>query len=207
MPKKKLSTRELLIKVSGKLFADNGFKGTSIKMIASQSKQNIASVNYHFGSKENLYIEVLKVVLAAMGTLNDSEKKFRNKKEAIADVQEFISSLCHIFLNPEMPSWYGSLFNRAVNEPNPKFQKMVHEFIQPGMKRLQGIASTVKKDLAPEQAYLWACSVMGQIVLFVTNKKLVLITQKADNYTPEFVDSISNHITDMSVSYLLKEGK
>ena len=207
MPKRKLSTREQLIKVSGKLFADNGFKGTSIKMIASQSKQNIASVNYHFGSKENLYVEVLKVVLAAIGSQEEPETKYKNKKEAITDAQEFISSRCNIFLNPEIPAWYGALFNRAVNEPNPKFQKMVHEFIQPGMNRLQNIAQSVKKSLTDEQAYLWACSVMGQIVLFVTNKKLVLITQKTDNYTPEFVEAISNHITDMSISYLLKEGK
>jgi len=71
MKNKKVSTRQLLLETAGELFAENGMKGTSIKMIAEKSKQNIAAANYHFGSKKNLYIETLKFVVDKLGNSTD----------------------------------------------------------------------------------------------------------------------------------------
>ncbi|MEO0335539.1 MAG: TetR family transcriptional regulator [Pseudomonadota bacterium] len=51
----KLETKEKIISVAGELFSRFGFDGTSIRDIASQSGVNVASINYHFGSKGNLY--------------------------------------------------------------------------------------------------------------------------------------------------------
>lgn len=51
----KLETKDKIIKVASDLFSRFGYVGTSIREIASQSGVNVASVNYHFGSKGNLY--------------------------------------------------------------------------------------------------------------------------------------------------------
>uniref|UniRef100_UPI00248D5108 TetR/AcrR family transcriptional regulator n=1 Tax=Aeromonas taiwanensis TaxID=633417 RepID=UPI00248D5108 len=42
------------------LFAQHGFAGTSLRQVTSQADVNIAAVNYHFGSKENLVNEVFR---------------------------------------------------------------------------------------------------------------------------------------------------
>lgn len=57
---KDIETREKIVEISIGLFATNGYKGTSVREIAKQADVNIASVNYYFGSKSNLYLESIK---------------------------------------------------------------------------------------------------------------------------------------------------
>jgi AcrR family transcriptional regulator len=43
-----------IIQVAEKLFALDGFDGTSVRVIASQANVNVAMISYYFGSKERL---------------------------------------------------------------------------------------------------------------------------------------------------------
>lgn len=52
-------TKTRIMEVAFELFGKDGFEGTSIREIAKLSGSNIAGVNYHFKSKENLYWEVM----------------------------------------------------------------------------------------------------------------------------------------------------
>lgn len=38
-----------------KLFAENGFEGTSVRQICEEAGANVALVSYHFGGKENVF--------------------------------------------------------------------------------------------------------------------------------------------------------
>ena len=53
-------TKERILNVAERLFADRGFPATSLRDITSEASVNIASVNYHFGSKEALLAAVLE---------------------------------------------------------------------------------------------------------------------------------------------------
>jgi AcrR family transcriptional regulator len=50
----KTSTRQKILDAAEKLFADNGFDGTSLRMITAAAGANLAAVNYHFRSKDDL---------------------------------------------------------------------------------------------------------------------------------------------------------
>ena len=47
-------TRERILDVAEKLFSDNGFESTSLRMITAAADVNLAAVHYHFGSKAGL---------------------------------------------------------------------------------------------------------------------------------------------------------
>lgn len=55
-----IETKEKILNVARVLFADHGYEGTSIRDIAKAAEVNVASVNYYFSSKENLFLEILK---------------------------------------------------------------------------------------------------------------------------------------------------
>lgn len=42
-----------IFEVAERLFAENGYDGTSIRSIAKQADINIAMISYYFGLKEN----------------------------------------------------------------------------------------------------------------------------------------------------------
>ena len=54
------STREKLLESAAALFAQKGYHQTVISEICSAAETNIASVNYHFSSKEALYQEAFE---------------------------------------------------------------------------------------------------------------------------------------------------
>jgi AcrR family transcriptional regulator len=53
-------TRRHLIDAALSLFGEHGFRATSVRDIAAAAGANVAAVNYHFGSKENLYLAVFR---------------------------------------------------------------------------------------------------------------------------------------------------
>ena len=53
-------TKERILNVAERLFADRGFPATSLRDLTSEAGVNIASVNYHFGSKDALLAAVLE---------------------------------------------------------------------------------------------------------------------------------------------------
>lgn len=53
-------TKERLLQAGEQLFAESGFSGTSLRQLTQLANVNLAAVNYHFGSKENLIREVFR---------------------------------------------------------------------------------------------------------------------------------------------------
>jgi TetR/AcrR family transcriptional regulator, regulator of cefoperazone and chloramphenicol sensitivity len=50
-------TRERLLANAYRLFAEKGYQNTTIAEICERAETNIASVNYHFRDKANVYLE------------------------------------------------------------------------------------------------------------------------------------------------------
>lgn len=55
----RVDTKTRILDVAEQLFAEHGFNDTSLRMITSAAEVNLASVNYHFGSKKSLIQAVL----------------------------------------------------------------------------------------------------------------------------------------------------
>ncbi|MES2697942.1 MAG: TetR family transcriptional regulator, partial [Verrucomicrobiota bacterium] len=51
-------TRDRILDAAERLFGAHGFDGTSLRQITKSAEVNLAAVNYHFGSKEDLYAQV-----------------------------------------------------------------------------------------------------------------------------------------------------
>ena len=49
------NTRTRVLDAASKLFAEKGFRSTTVAAICKQANANIAAVNYYFGGKEDLY--------------------------------------------------------------------------------------------------------------------------------------------------------
>jgi len=53
-------TRQRLLEAAAEVFAQKGFWEATHAEICAKARANTAAVNYHFGSKENLYVEAWK---------------------------------------------------------------------------------------------------------------------------------------------------
>ncbi len=52
-------TRTALLAAARELFAEQGYDGASVRAITSRAGANLGAITYHFGSKEELYLDLL----------------------------------------------------------------------------------------------------------------------------------------------------
>lgn len=88
-------TKNRIIKVALELFSRDGFDAVSTRQIAKLAQCNIASLNYHFGTKKKLYyeclwqmepkdFEIVKSTLISAHDTNDLRIRLLNFCEAFA---------------------------------------------------------------------------------------------------------------------------
>ena len=54
------ATKQAVFNAAERLFALHGFQNVSVRDITAEAKVNLASVNYHFGSKDSLLFEIFR---------------------------------------------------------------------------------------------------------------------------------------------------
>jgi TetR/AcrR family transcriptional regulator len=62
-----LGSKDALFAAASEEFALHGFAGASVDAIATRAGINKAMIYYHFGSKQGLYVAILRAVFASMG--------------------------------------------------------------------------------------------------------------------------------------------
>ncbi len=87
-----------IIEIAEYLFSINGYHGTSIRDVIKKAKVNLAAVNYHFGSKESLYCEILRRRLRSMN--RDRLEKLGRAIELAGDQPIPLALIIDIFARP-----------------------------------------------------------------------------------------------------------
>ncbi len=59
-PEREAATKAAVLNAAERLFALNGFQSVSVRDITAEAGVNLASVNYHFGSKDALLFEIFQ---------------------------------------------------------------------------------------------------------------------------------------------------
>ena len=65
-PEAEAATKQLVFNAAERLFALHGFQNVSVRDITAEAGVNLASVNYHFGSKDALLFEIFRRRAAEM---------------------------------------------------------------------------------------------------------------------------------------------
>ena len=86
-------TRLALLDTAERLFAERGFKSTSLRAITSQAGVNLGAVNYHFASKDALILAVLTRRLQPLnahgnGLLDQLETEHKGKPIKVEKIME-----------------------------------------------------------------------------------------------------------------------
>jgi len=200
-------TKQALIVAAGELFAEHGLEGTSIRAIAEKGSANIAAINYHFGSKENLYTETLRFVVTqcarpcAQAAVQDPEwsKTPEGRSRMLeALVKERFTS----YLSPEQPRWYGRLFLRSMLDPTPSLEKVVKQVMLPEHEAMLEVLQRIRPGLTEDEARFWVFSLLGQIAFYVFSEAAIRMVLEEDVYDAHFLNAAARHVTQMMTTAL-----
>lgn len=218
MANEKIPTRDLLIEIAGELFAEYGYEGTSVKMIAEKSRQNIAAVNYHFGCKQSLFIETLKFVLGKIMTTPQAKKAGRGIKtgpererelehEHEHEFIEYVNERTRFLLSPKTPKWYGELVVRSVFATPAGAHEIEIDILSPDFNYLEDLARRYSSSLEQPAARRWAYSVIGQIFFYVMGRNMILLANNMPAYSEKFIAAVADQISETAIQWLKYQQK
>ena len=199
-------TRDKLIDAAGHVFAERGFRATTIREICKRAGANVAAVNYTFGDKMGLYTEVLRhsVRAAKTATMNVALDSSLSPEETIRGViRARLMSMCR----EELPDWHIRLVMHECSQPTGAMQRVVDEGMRPIYDRMKEAVGRVI-GLSPdhETTRLSVNSIVGQILFYTFSRPVLMHLQPELKLTPDQLERIAEHIADFSLAYLKKVG-
>ncbi|GAA0360903.1 TetR/AcrR family transcriptional regulator [Bowmanella denitrificans] len=123
-------TKVQILDAAERLFAEHGFGDTSLRAITTQAKVNLASVNYHFGSKKQLIQEVLQRYLTVLMPAVDDELQNLLRRQPSPDVGQVFSCLVKPLLSlnlvhPDGTAIFVRLLGRGYSESQGHLRKYI----------------------------------------------------------------------------------
>ena len=198
-----VETRERILSVAERLFAQRGYEATSVRDITAEAGCNVAAVNYHFGGKQNLYVETFRGLL---GELRDLRiRRIRSDMAEAgegATVEMFVESMANAFLEPFVDEARGRLLmafvSREMVDRHLPAEVFFDEFIRPVLDVATEQLGAVGPRLDPMTARLCLMSLVGQL-LHVLRAQLVFSSGAPVDLVPADLKSHVDHVVRFTV--------
>lgn len=167
------ATRLHLLDTAGRVFAERGYSDATSKEICERAGTPLASVNYHFGSRDALYEAVLIEAHRQVVSLDDLEQATHVSADPRLKLRAVLSRLVGLSTHAAAP-WGFRVMLREVMSPSPVVPALVEKAVRPKAKVLLGLIGEIL-NLPPDHPAVQRSlvfSVLPSIVLLVAPKEL-----------------------------------
>ncbi|MCA8938899.1 MAG: CerR family C-terminal domain-containing protein [Planctomycetes bacterium] len=125
-------THERILECAAQLFAERGFARTKVGDICAQASANVAAVNYHYGSKQELYREVWRREIEHDLRTNPFDGGVALSANPESRLRGRIRSMVRRFFHDDgQPTRFGLLLTREMASPTGLIEDLRREFFPP----------------------------------------------------------------------------
>jgi len=197
------ATRQRLLEAAGQVFAEQGFRNTTIREICRRAQANLAAVNYHFGDKERLYLAVIEYAHARAGEKYQLTNIEREDLPAAERLRAFIHAFLFSLFGDDVPAWLGKLMAREMVEPTAALDALVEKTFRPNARKLESIVRELLGARATdEQVRLCQLSIVGQCLHHRNARPVIERLFPEQRYGPEDIKALADHIARFSLGAL-----
>lgn len=200
------TTRDRLLEVAETLFAQNGYDSVSVRKITTAAGCNLAAVNYHFGNKRTLYLDVFRErwVPRAQRLRACFEKNLASCDNS--SPASVIQSLAEAFikgpLTDEERLCHFQLMIREMTKPTEVFEIVTEDTIKPSFEGLGQLLQPYLHDSIDEECTCLNILSIFSMVLYFNFARLPVSKIIGHAYDQPFKDRLVQHIVDFSLSGL-----
>jgi len=158
------STKVQILENAVPLFAEKGYRDATCAEISKQAKANIAAINYHFGSKENLY----RLSLRRAFELADAAYPFHGGLEENAPAKEKLRACMEALIRRNYDLGPAGHLNRMINHQVSR-PTAPHNMVMQEITQLQGnyLFNTIQQITGPLPEPLMQSAKMNTIALCI----------------------------------------
>jgi len=194
-------TRERILTIACEVFAEQGFRDTTIRDICQQAKVNIAAVNYYFGSKEHLYEEVCKYLFGLSVGNADPLFELHEEHTPEENLRTFIRDLLVNVLSQDRAHWRHMIMSREMVDPTSALTIVVKDMIKPRFQQLYAVVERLLGENAPDELIRRCClSITGQCLYYRFAQPVVLKLSPRQKFDKTGIEKLADHIARFSLN-------
>jgi AcrR family transcriptional regulator len=163
------ATRERLLGAAEELFADRGYNAVSMRDIAKQANVNLAAAGYHFGSKENLFVESIMRQMRPLNARRLAALAELEKRPRPPTLAEVLDAFARVMLeqavnDQESGRRLHRCLSRAFAESDQIARTVFRKELLPAAMRFLGAITRACPDLPPPVAGMGLAMYAGCVI-------------------------------------------
>lgn len=194
-------TKARLLQAARVVFAKHGAENATIREICAMANANVAAVNYHFGSKDKLYIAVLQNYIEHENELHPRDQGVTPLSEPVERLRVYVRSFLLQTLGDGDPvnERLGKLLTQEFIEPSQNFGVIFERHCRPTHNLLLDIIRRMLPGHDEMTVSQCASSVIGQCVLFDFAKEAMSLMHPQLTLKTGNIEHITNFIMEFSL--------
>jgi len=203
--------QDRLVEAAEELFCRRGYNETSVRDIAAIAGCNVASVNYYFGGKDNLYVEIWRRRLAFMRQTRLASIEKVMSASAAPRLEDLLRSYATSFIEPLVD---GSVHCRFINlmaremiDPHLPQNLYFNEMVGPVLDALGQALQKICPWLAEDSVPLVIFSIVGQLLMHTVCVRRMFEGSSRSELSRTDVDGIVDHIVAFSAAGIRGYGE
>lgn len=192
-------TRERLLAAAAQVFAAHGQSAT-VREICNRAGANVAAVNYHFGSKDNLYAAMLDHYMCTCAAAYPLDAGVAPGSPPEVRLRAFVHGLLMRLLgesdNPVSQA-HGKLVTLELMDASPAFEGILRDHITPVNDLLAEILTELLGPAANDCEIMRICiqATFGHIMFHFSGRAATIHFDGATEITPAVLERIADGIT------------
>ncbi len=195
--------QDRLIEAAEELFCQRGFNDTSVRDIAAAADCNVASVNYYFGGKDSLYLEIWRRRLAQMRESRLASIDRVMSSGGQPQLEELLRSHAVSFFEPliegDRQCRFINLMAREMIDPHLPREMFVAEMVNPVMSAMSKALMEIGPWLNETTSGVVILLMVGQLIHAVCARELFEQSGQSDQFKLKLED-IVEHIVKFSAA-------
>ena len=165
------NARERILASAEEFFLKDGFDGTSIRELTDAASVNVALVNYYFGSKRNLYLEVLRRKFSTTAADKCAALRQQLAEQKSPNLQQTITTYVSLYLGSDesiqATQQFLKLISRQLADDDDAMELLLEELVVPIHQLMKTSIGEIEPQLDKNKLSLCIGSITGQIFHFI----------------------------------------
>jgi len=194
-PAHEADTRQRVLECATRLFAERGFRQTTISDICQAAGANIAAVNYYFGSKENLYQEAWRHAYSLTREAREGLLDRAGEMSPEEVIRRFVRTRLDDITRGGPENYFWQILEKEHHDPTPAHEAIIREVFRPLAMRLIGLVEEILGPRGSETlAKLSFFGLAGSLGFLALHRQIVRQVFGRDILTQSDADAVYDHV-------------
>lgn len=199
------TTRDALLDAAERRFAEAGYDGVGVRELARSASCNLAAIQYHFGSKRELYLETVRRAMARRG--NDEvwailAEEPATRRAAAGQLARFVDAFLANLCEDDAGNACMRLMLREAMRPSEAIDAVVERFTSPHIELVLGAMHHLAPALGARELEFMAHSLLGQVLHYPIQRAFLERQASFDLGDPATRREIACHVVALSLRAL-----